>query len=60
MRGSPLQFEELGILWILDQGGSWIKMMLKWVKVLRRILTKREFLQTFCKKILIFSTIIGE
>jgi len=60
MRGSLSWSEVLGIFWISDQGGSWIKMISNWFRVLRRILTMREFLQTFCEKILRFFTIIVE
>ena len=60
MRGSSLRFKVLGIFQIPDHRGFWIKMMLKWTKVSRRVLTKREFLQTFCEKILRFFTIINE
>ena len=58
MRGSPLQLEELGILQISNQGGSWINMMSNWFCVSRRVLTIKEFLQTFCERILSFFTII--
>ena len=58
MRGSPSWSEELGIFQISDQGGSWIKIISNWFWVSRRVLTMREFLQTFCKKILRFFTII--
>ena len=54
MRDSPLQFKELGILYILDQGGSWINIMSKWEWVLSIVLMMREFLQTFCENILKF------
>ena len=60
MRGSPSQHEVLGILWISDHGGSWIKMMSKWTNVSSRVLTMREFLWTFCEKILRFLIIIDE
>jgi len=60
MRGSPSQSEVLGIFWISDQGGSWIKMISNWFRVLRRVLMMREFLRTFCEKILKFFTIIVE
>ena len=60
IRGSPSQFEELGIFCISDQGGSWINMMLKWVNNLRIVLTMREFFWTFCEKILRFLIIIGK
>ena len=60
IKGSPLLFEVLGIFWISDHGGSWIKMILNWFKVSRRVLMMREFLQMFCKKILRFFTIIVE
>ena len=58
MRGSPSQSEELGILQISDQGGSWINMMSNWFCVSRRVLMIKEFLQMFCKRILSFFTII--
>ena len=58
IKGSPLLFKVLGIFWISDHSGSWIKMILNWFKVLRRVLTMREFLQMFCEKILRFFTII--
>ena len=58
MRGSSLQSEELGILWISDQEDSWINMMLNWFCVSRRVLTIKEFLQMFCERILSFFTII--
>jgi len=51
IRGSPLQFEELGTFWISDQGGSWIKIMSKWERVSRMMFVMSEFLQTFCEKI---------
>ena len=60
IRGSPSRIEELGILWILDQGDSWMKMMLNWFWISRRVLTMREFLWTFCERILRFFTIIVE
>ena len=60
MRGSPSQFDVLGILWILDHSSSWIKMILKCTNNSRRVLTMSEFLQTFCKKILRFLIIIDE
>jgi len=60
IRGLPLLFTVLGIFQISNHGGSWIKMILNWFKVLRRVLTMREFLQTFCEKILRFFTIIVE
>ena len=58
MRVSPLQFKELGIEQIDDQEGSWIKMMLKEEWTSRIVLMRREFLQTFCEKILISLQII--
>ena len=60
MRGSLLLFEVLDIFQISDHGGSWIKMILNWFAVSRRVLTIREFLWTFCEKILSFFTIIVE
>jgi len=60
MRSSLSWSEILGIFWISDQGGSWIKMILNWFKVLRRVLMMREFLWTFYEKILRFFTIIVE
>jgi len=58
MRGSPSQSEELGILQISDQGGSWINMMSNWFCVSRRVLMVKKFLRMFCKRILSFFTII--
>ena len=58
IRGSPLQLEELGILWISDQGGSWINIMSNWFWILKRMLMIKEFLWKFCKRILRFFTII--
>ena len=60
IKGLSLLFEVLRIFQISDYRGSWIKMISNWFKVLRRMLTMREFLQTFCKKILRFFTIIVE
>ena len=60
IRDLPSQSEELGILQISDQGGSWMKMILNWLWVSRMVLIMREFLQTFCEKILRFFTIIIE
>ena len=58
IRGSPSQFEELGIFLISDQGGSWIRIMLKWNRVLSMVFRMIEFLQTFCERIFRFCTII--
>ena len=60
IRGLPLLFAMLGIFRISDHGGSWIKMISNWFKVSRRVLMMREFLWTFCEKILRFFTIIIE
>ena len=60
IKGSPLQSEELGILQISDQGGSWINMMSNWFWVSRRVLMIKEFLWTLCERILRFFTIIVE
>ena len=60
IRVSPLQSNELGILQISDQGGSWMKIMLNWLWVSRIVLTIREFFQTFCENTLRFCTIIVE
>ena len=57
--GSPSQLVVPGILWISDQGGFWIKIILNWFWVLSIVLTTSEFLQTFCKKIFRFCTIIS-
>ena len=58
IRGSPSQFEELGIFLISDQGGSWIRIMSKWNRVSSIVFRTIEFLQTFCEKIFRFRTII--
>ena len=58
-RGSPSQFEEHGIFWVSDHKGSWIRMISKWFWVLSIILRMREFLRTFCEKILSLRTIIS-
>ena len=58
IRGFPSQFKELGIFLILDQGGSWIRIMSKWNRVLSIMFRTIEFLWTFCKKIFRFHTII--
>jgi len=60
IRDFPSQIEELGILRISDQQGSWMKMMSNWFWVSRRVLTIREFLRTFCERILRSFTIIVE
>ena len=44
---SPLLLEELGTLWIMDQGGSWIKIMSNCDCVLRIVLMIRWFFRTF-------------
>jgi len=49
---SPSQFEELRMDQIEDQEGSWMKMMSKKELTSRIVLMRREFLQMFCKKIL--------
>ena len=46
---SPLQLVELGMNWIIDQGGSWMNMISKDNWVSRMILMIRLFLQTFCE-----------
>jgi len=43
-RVSSLQFEELGIEQIVDQDGSWMKMMSKEELTSRMVLMRREFL----------------
>ena len=58
INSSPSQFEELGILRISDQGGSWINMILNWFWISRMVLMMTEFLQMFCEKTLRFFTII--
>ena len=58
IRGSPSQFEELGIFLISDQGGSWIKIMSKWNRVSSMVFKTSEFLRTFWEKIFKFYTII--
>ena len=58
IRGSPSQFEELGIFWISDQGSSWIKIMSKWERVLRMTFVMSKFLWTFCENILSLRIII--
>ena len=58
IRGSLSQFEELGIFLISDQGGSWIRIMSKWNRVLSIMFRTIEFLWTFCEKIFRFRTII--
>ena len=60
IRVLPSQSNELGILRISDQGGSWMKMMLNWLWVSRIVLMIREFFQTFCENTLRFCTIIVE
>ena len=57
-RVSSLQFEELGIEWIKDQEGSWIKMISKLVLTSKIVLMSRKFFWTFCEKILISLQII--
>ena len=46
---SPLQLVELGMDWIINQGGSWMNMMLKDEWVSGMVLTMRLFLWTFCE-----------
>ena len=58
IRGSLSQFEELGIFLILDQGGSWIRIMSKWNRVSSMVFRMIEFLRTFCERIFRFHTII--
>jgi len=43
-RVSPSQFEELGMEQIVDQEGSWMKMMLKEELASRMVLMRRKFL----------------
>ena len=52
IRALPLQFNELGILQISDQGDSWMKMISNWIWVSRIVLTMNKFFQMFCKNIL--------
>ena len=58
IRGSPSQFVELGTFQILDQGGSWIKIMSKLERVSRMTFVMSKFLWTFWEKILRFRIII--
>ena len=60
IRSSPSLLDELGILWISDQRGSWMKMILNWIWVSSMVLIMSEFFQTFCKNILRFCKIIVE
>jgi len=46
---SPSQFFELGNEWMKDHEGSWIKIILNEICVLRIVLIMKSFLQMFCK-----------
>jgi len=58
IRGSPSWFKELGIFLISDQGGSWIKIMLKCNRVSSIVFKTSGFLRMFWEKIFKFRTII--
>ena len=57
---SPSWFKVLGIIWMIDQGSSWMKMMSKSVWVSRIVLTISKFFQTFWEKTFQWLQIIVE
>ena len=57
---SPFLLDELGIEWIINHGGSWMKIISKSLLVSKIVLVKILFFQTFYEKSLMFLIIILE
>ena len=59
-RISPSQFEALGIVRMVDHGGSWMKIISNCDWVLRIVLMISKFFRTFWEKTFMLSRIIAE